>query len=83
MQVEPLHMAGKGQDEYAATLAKVTRILKEREHLYASAHLHIPLSVSPEDPGEHGASPADVAYRYLLSIPYAQLANITLESLMA
>ncbi|BDA45154.1 Shikimate kinase [Coccomyxa sp. Obi] len=58
----------EGQDEYAATLAKVTRILGEREHLYARADLHISLGVSPEDPGEHGATPADVAYRLLSAL---------------
>ncbi len=59
-------LVGQGQDEYAATLAKVTRILGEREHLYARADLHIPLGVSPQDPGERGATPADLAYRWIL-----------------
>ncbi|CAL8469084.1 g8625 [Coccomyxa elongata] len=58
----------EGRDEYAATLAKVTRILSEREHLYARADLHIPLGVSPQDPGERGATPADVAYRLLTAL---------------
>ena len=50
--------------EYAATVSKLSQILEARRHAYELADLHIPLETSPTDPGDCGAAPAVVAYRY-------------------
>ncbi|KAK9917267.1 hypothetical protein WJX75_002538 [Coccomyxa subellipsoidea] len=57
-----------GDDEYAATVAKLRDILDKRRHMYEHADLHIPLEVSPTDPGDCGATPAVIAYRLLKAL---------------
>lgn len=57
-------MAQEGDDEYAATVTKLRDILDKRRHMYEHADLHIPLEVSPTDPGDCGATPAVIAYRW-------------------
>ena len=51
-------------DEYTAAVARMKNILSERHHAYAMADLQIPLETSPSDPGDVGAAPAVVAYRW-------------------
>ena len=54
-------------DEYAAAVGRMKNILAERHHAYAMADLQIPLETSPSDPGDVGAAPAVVAYRWQLT----------------
>ncbi len=56
-------MTVQGEDEYAATVSKLRDILDKRRHMYAQADVHVPLEVSPTDPGDCGATPAVVSYR--------------------
>ena len=51
------------EDAYAATVAKVRRLMDARGAKYAAADLHVPLETSPGEPGDVGAPPAVVAYR--------------------
>ena len=51
------------EDAYAATVAKVRRLMDARAAKYAAADLHIPLENAPGEPGDVGAPPAVVAYR--------------------
>ncbi|CAL8462601.1 g2134 [Coccomyxa elongata] len=58
----------EGEDEYAATVTKLRDILDKRRHMYAQADVHVPLEVSPTDPGDCGATPAVVSYRLLKAL---------------
>ena len=71
---------GNQEDAYAATVAKVRRIMDAREAKYAAADLHIPLENSPAEAGDVGAPPAVVAYR---CVPWMRMQDIPLRILRA